>query len=42
MTITAHSVIPKVALSARSEPAVSGAAGLAASAANANGAMMGI
>ena len=31
MTITAHSVNPKVALSTRSEPAVSGAAGFAAS-----------
>ena len=31
MTMTAHSVKPNVALSARSDPAVSGAAGLAAS-----------
>ena len=30
MTTTAHSVTPKVALSARSDPAVSGAAGFAA------------
>ena len=43
ITMTAQSVNPKVALSARSYPAVSGVAGLAASApASASGAMIGI
>jgi hypothetical protein len=43
MTTTDHNVNPNVALSARSDPAVSGAAGFAASApASASGAMMGI
>ncbi len=43
ITITAQSVMPKVALSARSDPAVSGAAGFAASdAASASGAMIGM
>ena len=43
MTMTAQSVKPKVALSARSEPAVSGAEGFAANEpASASGAMMGM
>ena len=43
MTITDQSVMPNVALSARSDPAVSGAAGFAASdPASASGAMIGM
>ena len=41
--MTAHKVNPNVALSARSDPAVSGAAGFAASTpASASGAMIGM